>query len=1539
MTTNELIDPLEAKDALNPSQKDPPQPQSPTDINTVDPHTGEVAWHALPTPDHAVAKLQSSITNGLTPSEAQRRLNVHGRNVMAPPNKPGFWRKLWEQINNALIMILLVAAVVTGALREWPEFGLILGVVVINVALGLVLEGKAENAAEAIQAMLSSTATVLRDNEKVQIPAELVVPGDIVFLKSGDRVPADLRLVSVKNLETLEAMLTGESVPVSKNLDSVPVSASLGDRKCMAFSATTVLQGQGVGVVVATGDEAEIGKISKMVTNVAQLKTNLLIQMEILGRWLAVVVLFAGVLSLLLAIFRSKQSFSEAFKSAVAIAVAIIPAGLPALVTITLAIGTTIMAKNNAIIRQLPCVETLGSLTVICSDKTGTLTKNEMTVIKMQMRHLMVHFTGIGYAPVGEITTDSGTELEESQISAVKAALEGFVLCNDSSLTIKTDSNSNKTEYIPNGAPTETALITAALKAKVDITTLKESQPRVGFVPFESQHKFMATIHSAPNRSDPIIYVKGAPDVLLPLCHTQSSFGTPNEEPNDRDWWLESLEKMSAEGLRVLALCKATLPTTLDPNALTASQLLSFACQSPLLTLVALVAILDPPRPEAVEAVQIAKRAGIQVKMITGDHPLTAQAVGRMLGLGESDAENADGVVVTGPQVDEMSDAELDGALKVSNIFARTSPENKLRIVRSLQRLGHITAMTGDGVNDAPALKAANVGVAMGMTGTDVTKEASEVVLTDDNFASIVKAIHEGRRVWDNLRKIVLFNLPVNFAQGGCILAAYIIGFTDVPLTAIQVLYVNLVTSVAMGITYAFEPAERDIMLRPPRNPNKRLVGTLIIWRIFVSFWLLVILVNVFFWWGEQWGYNLPQRRAEAFNVIIFGEIGFSLTCRFLKAPSWALQNLWTNPLCYAAIVFTVVLQVFITYTPRVNAFFAMEPMDGLQWARVMGSMGIVFVVIELEKLLLDPVILPVVRPLLNLLGDLSPKWLRASTIKEKDREKVKEASERRERLGEVLEPPIEGLLLEEFGEDFLNQANAFIQDLWMLAVKKERAPFCKSMMIRPLRASYVDAISSTPSPSSQQAIMSIVNHRHVEFSLQSKHLYKNIITMSPNPTAGGKEAPTPSASDLYDIRTIKSDSEIPIFLDHLGIVFGVPKAPGVPGAPRGLFQDHWEDDPDADKDGVCVALPKGVDNEIVSSVRVYVRNLHYALNSSPLRVGAIGDVATRVEHRGKRLASYLMKMGDDYMKSHNMPLGVLHAAPAAAGLYQSLGWRVCPAVYNIIKVPPGEITEFLKKAEESLKTPQISKPVRLIDFTSDAEVSTLKALHGLVAPQVPGSFSRPDGYWRRWVAKSNDTRRKMVRVMLGDPTKQGDVVGYLILETMVLDLPLETEISLQVREFFAGQVVSPYTSSSSPTKVKPLPNASLLLTTLFQLLESALSETGISHKTRALKLHFVAAALPFESLDAALPDFTKAGVPCAFLSAAERRETTADNGWMFKLQTPFSFKTEDGKEVKVETTEGAIEVMTRKVGVWGGCEGVVANGTDAFGFFKTDNF
>ncbi|KAG2483675.1 hypothetical protein HYH03_017478 [Edaphochlamys debaryana] len=878
--------------------------------------------------------------------------------------------------------------------------------------------------------MLSPTATVLRGGTQEVIQAEDLVPGDILLLRAGDLVPADVRLVEATNLQIQEAMLTGESVPTSKALAACAPAAPLGDRRCIAFAATHVAAGTGRGVVVAVGDGAEIGRINKMVASVGQVRNNLLHQLEVLGRWLVSLVLIIGLVAFLLALLRTKTGFQTAFESAVSIAVAIVPEGLPAVVTIVLAIGTTVMARNNAIVRQMAAVETLGSLNVICSDKTGTLTKNEMTAVRVVTAAGVYGVSGVGYEPVGHLHTAALTPedappeptkpappapadpaqphtaiaigpdpnapegdspkpitatptpaLPASSLSALRSLLEGAVLCNDSALSATPDPASGRTLYKPMGAPTEAALLTLGAKMGLGTTQeLTEAKPRLAAVPFESEFKFMATAHDEGGGRR-VLWVKGAPDRLLPMCSQQvlgddlSSLGSL-----DGPYWAGAQAALGSQGLRVLALCRAELPPGFDLSVLSAKWLQQQASPGPpppalRLSCVALVALLDPPREEAVRAVHVAHAAGITVKMITGDHALTALAIGKMLGLA------GNGRVITGPELDATNDEALRHLVSDCNVFARTSPENKLRIVQALQANRQVVAMTGDGVNDAPALKAADVGVAMGITGTDVAKEAAKMVLADDNFATIVAAVREGRRVWDNIRKILIFNLPVNLAQGTSILYAYILGFQDPPLTALQVLLVNLITSVTLGLALAAEPPEPGVMQRPPRRAGKRLVGKLLLWRMFFVCHIIDILVIGMFHWAGNTGLSLAKRRAESFCVLVGSQVVYFVNCRFIKLASFHPRVVRGNPWMYLSMSITLGLMVFVTYVPGVNNFFHMAGMIGVQWARVVVCLAIVFTVVEIEKALVDPLFMPILRPVFAWLEAHTPEWLSVNTV------------------------------------------------------------------------------------------------------------------------------------------------------------------------------------------------------------------------------------------------------------------------------------------------------------------------------------------------------------------------------------------------------------------------------------------------------------------------------------------------------------------------------------------------------------------------------
>ena len=750
---------------------------------------------------------------------------------------------------------------------------------------------------------MSTTATVIRDGKKRTLDADELVPGDLVFIQSGDRIPADVRLIVATNLQVMEAVLTGESVAVEKVTSAMAADAQLGDRKNCAFGGTMVVYGQGTGVVIATGDAAELGKINALVSSVEAQSTPLMDSLEVFGQWIAGITLLLALATFLLSYLARGNTPSKAFSEAIAVAVAIIPEGLPSVTTITLALGVQAMARQKAIIRQLPAVETLGSVGVICTDKTGTLTKNEMTVVAVRTSNGVFPVTGSGYVPVGDVCvpTDSKGAEKIPLMGAAKAAmcalLRTGLLANDASLlqrkeaasaapgAMLPDSASTPSEvavvvnstvaanWQMSGDPTEGALLTLAMKAGVhNIEAEVAKYPRIATIPFECEYlqtaprrprsspvpfrplqgltrtqrplrhqpfrtadyKFMAVAVDLPGPDDRspkrrTVLVKGAYDVIIARCATEARNNDATQQgPIDRERWLAAAGDFAREGLRVLAFAQYSIAD--DQTELSINDVLA---GPPRLQLNAIVAIVDPPREEAIAAVAECKKAGITVKMITGDHPDTAKTIGGWIGITTTE-------VLTGSRMEAMDDAELEKHVEACNIYARASPEHKLRIVRALQKHGHVCAMTGDGVNDAPALKQANVGVAMGITGTEVAKEASKMILADDNFATIVKAAKEGRCVYDNLVKIILFALPTNFAQGFCILIALIIDL-PVPLMPIQVLTVNMVTSVTLGLVLALEKAEPDIMTRKPRDPKKPLLDGLTAWRTFVVTSALVI--------------------------------------------------------------------------------------------------------------------------------------------------------------------------------------------------------------------------------------------------------------------------------------------------------------------------------------------------------------------------------------------------------------------------------------------------------------------------------------------------------------------------------------------------------------------------------------------------------------------------------------------------------------------------------------------------------------------------
>jgi magnesium-transporting ATPase (P-type) len=899
--------------------------------NTVAQHPNDAAWHAQAAADvmHAQGVVRR---DGLREAEAAARRARHGANVLPQPVRRGPLQRFLLQFHNVLIYVLLAAGAVTALLGHWIDSGVIFGVVVINAIIGFIQEGKAEKALDAIRDMLSPHAQVLRDGQRREIAAEELVPGDIVFLVSGDKVPADLRLVEVRSLRIEEAALTGESVAADKAIDPAGADAPLGDRTCMAYSGTLVTYGQGVGVVVGTGAATEIGRISAMLSAVEELTTPLLRQMAGFARWLTWVILAVSGAAFAFGTLARGYSASEMFLAAVGLAVAAIPEGLPAIMTITLAIGVQRMARRNAIIRRLPAVETLGSVTVICSDKTGTLTRNEMTVQRVVTAEGVVAVSGAGYAPHGGFARD-GRELALDAAPVLTEVARAALLCNDAALRAEGEA------WFMSGDPTEGALLTLAWKAGLDDAYEREALPRTDAIPFESEHRFMATLHH-DHAGHGLIYLKGAPERVLELCSSQWQDG--DCRVLRREPWQQAMDEAAAQGMRLLAVA-------LRPGE-DALRALDFAdIERGGFILLAVLGLSDPPREEAIRAVARCRSAGIRVKMITGDHVATACAIGRELGLASEVR------ALTGVDIEAMDERQLIEAVGETTIFARASPEHKLRLVKALQARGEVVAMTGDGVNDAPALKRADVGVAMGKNGTEAAKEAAEMVLADDNFASVAAAVEEGRTVYDNLRKAIAFILPTNIGQAAILVVAILLGIT-LPMTPAQILWVNMVTAVTLALALAFERTERNIMDRPPRDPAEPLLTRFLAWRVVFVGLLLVGGGLGMFLWELARGASLEFARTAAVNAVLVGEAFYLFNVRSFTDSILNREGFLGNRYVLLAIALMLACQALFTYLPAMQTLFRSEGLDVASWLRIFAFGVAVLLVVEAEKALIKKV-------------------------------------------------------------------------------------------------------------------------------------------------------------------------------------------------------------------------------------------------------------------------------------------------------------------------------------------------------------------------------------------------------------------------------------------------------------------------------------------------------------------------------------------------------------------------------------------------------
>ncbi|MGR3758351.1 MAG: HAD-IC family P-type ATPase [Tranquillimonas sp.] len=885
----------------------------------------DLPWHAHDA-DATLARIEAS-RGGLTSAEAARRLARFGPNALPEQPRQGWLARLLGQFDNLLIYVLIASAAITALLGHWTDAGVIFAVVVLNALIGFWQEGRAEQSLAAVRSMLSARASAMRDGARVEIAAADLVPGDIVLVEAGDRVAADLRLIETRGLRIQEAALTGESEPVVKDPAPTAPDAPLGDRASMAYSGTLVAAGRGMGAVVATGSAAEIGRIGAMLGGIEQLTTPLLRQIDRFARWLTLVILASAGAVFAFAVLVRDYAPQEAFLVMVGMAVAAIPEGLPAVLTITLALGVQRMAGRHAIIRKLPAVETLGAVSVICTDKTGTLTRNEMVVRSVVTgdRASPYRIAGEGYAPEGEVLSGDAAVPAAASGPLHRLARAG-VLCNDAQLHREGD------DWAVAGDPMEGALLALAHKVGLDPAAERAAHRRLDEIPFDAAHRFMATLDAAAGDGNGI-HVKGAPDHVLDICDRQIG-DTGGSEPMDRQLWSGRIADLARQGQRVLAFAArdAGPQTTLGMEDMRAG-----------FTLLGIAGFIDPPRPEAVAAVAAARQAGIDVKMITGDHADTALAVAAQLGL------RAPNGALTGDQLAAMDDALLRRRAAEVAIFARAAPEHKLRLVEALQARGAVVAMTGDGVNDAPALKRADVGIAMGIKGTEAAKEAARMVLADDNFASIVAAVREGRTIYDNIRKVIAWTLPTNGGESLIILGAILLGWA-VPVSAIQILWINMVTAVALGLTLAFEPAEPTVMERRPRRPDAALLNAEMVWRILLVSVLVAVAVFAVFFWSTGRGDGIAYARTLTVNLIVVMEIFYLFSVRYLHLTSLSWTAVVGTPAVLLGVGTAVALQALFTYAPVMQAVFDTRPVAIADGVAILGLGAALLLVLEVEK-------------------------------------------------------------------------------------------------------------------------------------------------------------------------------------------------------------------------------------------------------------------------------------------------------------------------------------------------------------------------------------------------------------------------------------------------------------------------------------------------------------------------------------------------------------------------------------------------------------
>jgi Ca2+-transporting ATPase len=907
--------------------------------STLLPPQPTVAWHSV----HS-AELESSLATdlgrGIGGDEVALRLERYGPNAIRERPERSRVVLFLLQLHQPLVYVLIAAGLLSALLGELVDASVIFGVVLVNAVIGYAQESKARSAIHALARSLTTEATVLREGERRRIPASELVLGDVVLLQAGDRVPADLRLVRSRELRIDESALTGESVPSSKSVDRLAAETALADRSNMAYSSTLVAHGTATGLVVETGERTQIGRVQALIAGTEALATPLTRRVAAFSAVLLYGILGLGAATFTVGVLRG-EGWVEMFMAAVALAVGAIPEGLPAAITITLAIGVGKMARRHAVIRRLPAVETLGSATIICSDKTGTLTQNQMTVQDVLAGGERFAVEGTGYDRDGAFTFD-GVVVDPAHKPALGEVLLAGLLCNEAALSREGE------RWVVQGDPTEGALIASAAKAGLERIDVERERPRLDALPFESERRYMATLHDAGESELRVVYVKGSVEGVLARC-VASLDARGREVPLDAEGAHAVAEELARRGRRVLAFARGTLParaTSIEHEDLDEG-----------LVFLGLQAMIDPPRPEAVAAVRACQSAGIQVKMITGDHALTAAAIAAELGLEGRVDEAGDLVAITGRELAEMSDSELAAQARHTAVFARIEPEQKLRIVRALQTgdsRAHVVAMTGDGVNDAPALRRADIGIAMAITGTEVAVEAADMVLADDNFSSIEAAIEEGRGVYDNIVKFITWTLPTNLGEGFVVLVAVLAGLR-LPMLPVQILWVNMTTAVLLGLTLAFEPKEVGVMKRPPRDPQSPILSRPLIERIVLVSVLLLLGSFGLFEWALASGRELATARTLAVNVFVVGEVFYLFNCRSLRDSSFSL-GFFSNPWLLGGVAVTLGLQLAFTYVPFMNVAFDTAPIDLADWAVIAAIGFVIHVVVGIEKWLRDAV-------------------------------------------------------------------------------------------------------------------------------------------------------------------------------------------------------------------------------------------------------------------------------------------------------------------------------------------------------------------------------------------------------------------------------------------------------------------------------------------------------------------------------------------------------------------------------------------------------